>query len=163
MRRLIASSLAILALDQVSKVLVRHALRPDAYVAIAGNTLGIRLSENRGAAFGLFQSGGPVLALLTGVAIGFILYYSRRAGQMHRLMTPAFALLLGGALGNLVDRVRFGHVVDFIYVSFWPTFNLADAAITFGVALLAYCLIVAPSPESVPAGESSAAARKSRP
>ena len=139
-------ALAILAADQASKLAVLRMVGPDRYVPVAGSVFGIRLVENRGMAFSLFQSGGPVLMFVTLVAIGVILYYSRRAGQIHRWMLPALALQLGGALGNLVDRVRLGHVVDFLYLSFWPTFNVADAAITIGAGLLGYCLVMAPAP-----------------
>jgi len=137
---------AVLAADQASKLAVLRLVGPDRYVPVAGSVFGIRLVENRGMAFSLFQSGGPMLMLITLVAIGVILCYSRRAGHIHRWMLPALALQLGGALGNLVDRVRFGHVVDFLYLSFWPTFNVADAAITIGAGLLGYCLATAPTP-----------------
>ena len=139
-------ALLILAADQSTKYAVQHLVGPGRYVPVAGSVFGIRLVENKGMAFSLFQSGGPVLVFVTLAAIGVIFYYSRRAGHLHPLMAPALALQLGGAFGNLVDRIRLGHVVDFLYLSFWPTFNVADAAITVGAVLLGYCLVTAPDP-----------------
>lgn len=139
-------ALAIVAADQASKHAVLQGVGPGRYVPIAGATFGIRLVENTGMAFSLFQSAGPVLILVALVAVGAILYYSRQAAGVHPWMLLALSLQLGGALGNLVDRVRLGHVVDFLYLSFWPTFNVADIAITLGAGLLGYCLLVSPDP-----------------
>ncbi len=136
-------ALLVFAADQGSKALVQHTLGAHRYLPLAGEVLGLRLVLNKGAAFGLFASGGPVLLGVTIAAIGVILYYSRHAGHLHRWVLPAFALQLGGALGNLLDRLRLGSVVDFIYVSFWPTFNVADIGITAGALLLIYCLVTA--------------------
>ncbi len=139
-------ALVVVAADQASKVAVLQGVGPGRYVPIAGATFGIRLVQNTGMAFSLFQSAGPVLIGVTLVAVGAILYYSRRAAGVHPWMLLALSLQLGGALGNLVDRVRFGHVIDFLYLSFWPTFNVADIAITLGAGLLGYCLLVSPDP-----------------
>ncbi|MBI3947787.1 MAG: signal peptidase II [Armatimonadetes bacterium] len=148
-------ALAVLAADQGSKALATRALSPGELVPVVGRALGVRLSTNTGAAFSLFPAGGPALVALTVAAIGVILYFyfSGRAERMHRLMLPALALELGGAAGNLADRLRFGHVVDFIYTSFWPTFNVADIGLTVGAVLLAYCLIVSTEKEPSVRGE----------
>lgn len=142
-------ALLVLLADQATKAWAQHVVGPHRYIPIAGEVLGIRLAMNRGAAFGLFTSGGPLLVGTAVVAVAIILYYSRRAGHLHPWMLPAFALQLGGALGNLLDRIRLGSVVDFIYLSFWPTFNVADIALTLGGMLLGYCLITA-RPEGEP-------------
>lgn len=135
--------------DQASKVFVCRSLSMGEFVSLVGSVFGIRLTANTGAAFSLFASGGTLLIAITLIAIGMILYYARRVSHAHRLVLPALALQLGGALGNLVDRVRLGHVIDFIYTSFWPTFNVADVAITVGVGLLCYSLLVCPEGKAV--------------
>lgn len=137
----------ILAADQGSKSVMQRRLADGEYLALAGQTFGFRLAANTGAAFGMFATSGPVLALVTFIAIGVMLYYSWHAIQTQPLLPGVFALLLGGAAGNLVDRVRLGHVVDFIYLSFWPTFNLADIAITAGAILLCFHLLRTPRDE----------------
>ena len=130
---------AILVADQVTKWLVRTrlalgetwmpwpALSPFARVVHWTNT---------GAAFGLFQNGGmvfTVLAILVSVAIIYYYRNTERAGWLVRL---ALAMQLGGALGNLIDRLTQGTVTDFISLGTFPVFNLADASISLGVALL---------------------------
>ncbi len=144
--RYLCLSLLLVALDQASKHAVLQWVGPGRYLPIIGSTFGIRLVENRGVAFSLFASAGSFLIPLTLVAIAAILYYARRAAGVHPWMLLALSLQLGGAVGNLVDRIRYGYVVDFIYSSFWPTFNVADIAITLGAGLLAYCLLVSPDP-----------------
>ena len=119
--------------------------------------------ENTGAAFGIFAGGGSLTALLlitfTLLAIGVIIYYLHIA--ISHLTAAGCALILGGALGNLHDRILHGHVVDFIDIHWgahhWPAFNIADTAITTGALLFAIGLIFEPpappppsdSPESV--------------
>ena len=144
--RYLCLSLLVVAADQASKHAVLQGVGPDRYLPILGSTFGIRLVENRGVAFSLFASAGSFFIPLTLVAIAAILYYARRAAGVHPWMLLALSLQLGGAVGNLIDRLRYGYVVDFLYLSFWPTFNVADIAITLGAGLLAYCLLVSPDP-----------------
>ena len=95
---------------------------------------------NTGAAFGLFKDLGTVFVLIALVVVGAIVYYSRRLTRGQWLLRTALGLQLGGALGNLIDRVRLGHVIDFIDVGIgntrWYTSNLADVSIVVGVILL---------------------------
>lgn len=156
-------ALFVVLADQVSKAIATRAVGPGEWVPLLGGVFGIRVSTNTGAAFSLFPTGGPVLVVLTVIAIAVILYFAQHAEKMHRLMLPALALELGGAIGNLVDRLRLGHVVDFLYTRFWPTFNVADIGLTVGAVLLAYCWIVGADKTSSPnrRGPSSAAGRLS--
>ncbi|MGA2112062.1 MAG: signal peptidase II [Anaerolineales bacterium] len=129
----------ILALDQVTKWLVRtrlalgetwtpwEALSPYARVVHWTNT---------GAAFGLFQNGGMVFTVLAIVVSAAIIYYYRSTEHASWLVRLALAMQLGGALGNLIDRLTQGTVTDFISLGTFPVFNLADASISLGVALL---------------------------
>lgn len=142
-------SLAILALDQASKWMVLLALEPYEVVALMPN-VNLTLMFNEGAAFSFLAGAGGwqrwlfvLLALIvSGVLVGWLL----RLRPTERLHAAALALVIGGAVGNLIDRALLGHVVDFIqvYLPFiplalfnpWPAFNVADSAITVGVVLL---------------------------
>lgn len=139
-------ALAVLVVDQWTKHLAETSLagRPP-YVVIPG-FLDLIHVENTGVAFGLFASGGSragvvALTLLGLVALALVLYYFWRTPETNRLVLVSLALILGGAVGNLLDRVMSGSVTDFIdvYVGeyHWPTFNAADSAITIGIVLLA--------------------------
>ena len=125
---------AVLAADQVVKALVTASLERGEERALVA---GIKLvnTRNSGVAFGQLQGGGAIVAIVIAVALcGLLAYFARHARR--RLMWLPTGLLLGGALGNIVDRIREGAVVDFVKVPYWPAFNVADAAITFGVVIL---------------------------
>ncbi|MCX2727693.1 signal peptidase II [Thermomicrobium sp. 4228-Ro] len=129
--------------DQFTKALVLAYLGPngsiDAVVLIPG-LLRLFYVENTGAAFGLFQGRNPILAVLA-LGVVLVLVVTFRYLTSTSLGAVALGLQLGGAIGNLIDRFRHGFVVDFIDLSFWPTFNVADSAITIGVLLLLVLLI----------------------
>lgn len=125
----------VLAADQVAKAAVEANLVPGELVEVLG-PLELTLTHNRGVAFGLAGGAGLGLIAVTLVALGLIVYlFARDPGR--RGMWLATGLVAGGALGNLADRVFAGEVTDYIAVGSWPPFNLADVAITCGVALLA--------------------------
>jgi signal peptidase II len=92
--------------------------------------------RNTGIAFGIFPGRLEVVSLLTAAAVIWMLTHFARSGSRHMLFPVALGLLIGGSVSNLFDRVRNGYVTDFIHVSHWPTFNLADSFIVVGVALL---------------------------
>ncbi len=98
-------------------------------------------TRNPGGAFGLFQSWAGLLTVITVAVVVVIVLLTRRGVPLHPLAGTALALQLGGALGNLIDRLRLGYVLDFIDVRVWPVFNIADSAITLGVLLLVGYLI----------------------
>ncbi|ACM06304.1 signal peptidase II [Thermomicrobium roseum] len=133
----------VLVVDQLSKALVLTFLAPGAphaEVVIVPGFLRLYYVENTGAAFGLFQGKNPLLAFLAfGVVVALVVWF--RELVRFWLGALALGLQLGGAVGNLIDRFRHGFVVDFIDFSFWPTFNLADSAITIGVLMLLYVLL----------------------
>ncbi|MEE8224911.1 MAG: signal peptidase II [candidate division NC10 bacterium] len=140
-----AIALTITILDQLSKFYVEQTLRLGQIIPVIPSFFNLTLVLNPGAAFG-FLSGAPAairdpfFTTISILAICFILYYRSRHRQMHLLPSVSLACILGGALGNLVDRLRLGMVVDFLDVYYgayhWPAFNLADSAITVGVALM---------------------------
>jgi len=134
-------ALAVVIADQVTKQLAVHYLRTGNVVPIIGDILRLRYTTNTGSAFGLFQDQGFVLTIIALVVVGVIMFYYRRLPGHMLLVRISLGLQLGGAIGNLIDRLHYGSVVDFIEFVLWPIFNIADAAIVLGVALLAYYLI----------------------
>ena len=135
----VAIVLGVVALDVLSKVWAVHELA-DAPISIIGDTVDLRLARNTGGAFSLFQAFTPLLAVLAIVVAFFLVRAVRRADDT--LMLVALSLVLGGAIGNLIDRMfrapgfMRGAVIDFVHVSRWPTFNVADSAVTIGAILL---------------------------
>jgi signal peptidase II len=137
---LAATAAVVLALDLVTKLIAANGLEAGHSIPVVGDLVRLTLVHNSGAAFGLFPgSRGPFVAFSI-AAIGLILLLYLRLPGRSRLELAAMGALLGGALGNLVDRLRAGVVVDFIDIGLgtlrWPVFNLADIAVTGGVALL---------------------------
>lgn len=125
----------VVALDQGAKALVESQLVPGQHVEVVG-PLEIVLSHNQGVAFGLASGAGAALIALTLAALAFVGYLFAREPTRPG-MWVAVGLLAGGALGNLADRLRADAVTDYVAILSWPPFNLADAAITVGVILLA--------------------------
>ena len=143
MLRYLWLSAAVIALDQVTKWLAVKYLLGRAPVVLLP-VFDLQLVYNSGAAFGLLDDAGgwqnAFFVLIALAVSGFIVHLLRRL-QVHEVQTAvAFGLILGGALGNVVDRLRQGYVVDFIHWFYrdwhWPTFNIADSAITIGAVLL---------------------------
>ena len=97
-----------------------------------------------GAAFGILQNAGPLLVVTSIIGMATILIYLFNPGFAHPLMRAGLALMLGGAIGNLIDRIVSGRVVDFLKVPHWPAFNFADSAITIGVLLLLWAMLQEP-------------------
>jgi len=122
--------------DQLSKWVVRAAFSPGYSVPVIPSVLHLTYVQNTGAAFGLFPGYAGALMILAAAVVGWIVLELRRQAPRTKGGQLGLLLILGGAIGNLLDRLRFGYVVDFIDLRVWPVFNLADSAITIGVALL---------------------------
>lgn len=137
-RRAAAVALTTVAADQAVKALVRATIERGEEVELP---LGIQLVNvrNRGIAFGLFADGGALLVIFALAALAALLVFFARHRDRPLVWLPT-GLLIGGALGNLIDRTRDGAVTDFVDLPLWPAFNLADVAITFGVLTLLYVL-----------------------
>jgi signal peptidase II len=133
---------AVVALDQVVKALVEANLVTGERVGVLG-PLELTLSHNSGVAFGLASGGGGVLILFTVAALAVVGYLFAR-DPARSGMWVAVGLLIGGALGNLADRVLEGAVTDYVDFLAWPPFNLADVAIVAGVLLLALLYAIQP-------------------
>jgi signal peptidase II len=125
---------AILA-DQVTKHVVSSQLALGDKIDVVG-PFSIHHLQNSGIAFGLFASATGLVIALTTIAVGWMLAFFARSGARHPILPAALGLVIGGSVSNLVDRVRLGHVTDFLDLRFWPAFNLADSFIVIGVAIL---------------------------
>ncbi|MGJ3244082.1 MAG: signal peptidase II [Opitutales bacterium] len=140
--------LIILGLDQVTKIWIQHTLPegtygPDGWIPVLPGLLYWVHVHNTGAAWGLFADGALFLAGLAVIVLALLFRFRRALDLGHRYNQVVFGLIVGGILGNLVDRVLYGHVVDFIDVHLplinyrWPAFNIADSGICVGVLLYA--------------------------
>ena len=131
----------VIVIDQFTKHLVNLHLPPYASITLLENFVHFSHVRNPGGAFGVLSWVHPkFFIVISGLAIGVVFVFFASLEKSQRLPATALSLILGGAVGNLIDRVRFGSVVDFIDVHWhslkWPAFNVADAAITIGVFLL---------------------------
>lgn len=139
------TALLVVVADQLTKMWIRSALATGASFPETGLFRLIHV-HNSGAAFGLLQGQSFPLTLagLFGIVV-LLLFFFLFSGRLtffdNRLSKPALGLILGGIIGNLIDRIRLGYVTDFIDVGIWPTFNIADSAITVGVILLGYYIL----------------------
>ena len=134
--RAIATAAVVLALDQATKQIVASSLGRGASVDVFPG-LELTNTRNRGVAFGALEGSAVIVALLIGVVLVLLLaYFTANAGR--RWLWLPVGMIVGGALGNLVDRAHEGAVIDFIDPIAWPAFNLADSAIVVGVGVLLY-------------------------
>jgi signal peptidase II len=137
---LAAVALAALGADQLTKSFVTSGLALNEEVHVAG-PFSIHHVQNSGIAFGFFASATSLVILLTAIAVVWMLYFFARSGSRHPVLPVALGLVIGGSLSNLIDRVRLGHVTDFLDFTYWPAFNLADSFIVVGVAALLLALV----------------------
>jgi signal peptidase II len=141
---LVLLPILIVVLDQMLKVVMVRWIGPESTPhrwELAGSFLAFEYLENRGAAFGIFPNQTEMLTVLsTGIAAAGIALMWRES-RAHPFMAIAIGMVVGGAIGNIIDRIRLGYVVDFIAVGVWPKFNLADATITMGVVLLLWSTV----------------------
>ncbi|MDX6729760.1 MAG: signal peptidase [Baekduia sp.] len=130
--------LVVVLLDQVTKALVRGgiAVGEEDSVLPAVSLVHVR---NTGVAFGAFSGGGIIVVVLVAAALAALLFYFVTHVETRLVWLPT-GMLLGGSLGNIIDRVRDGAVTDFVKLPAWPAFNVADMAITFGVLVLLWVI-----------------------
>ncbi len=134
-------ALAVIVVDRLTKAWVMATIEPGTAIRLVGDALRLIYSRNDGALFGLLGSAAPVMAVVSLGVIGLIVWYHARSGR-SLLLSSALGLLLGGAIGNLIDRIQLGYVVDWVdmgigTVRFW-TFNIGDSAITCAILLLLF-------------------------
>jgi signal peptidase II len=136
--------LSIVVLDQLTKTIVDRTLLLHQSIPVIDNFFSLTYIRNKGAAFGILAHSAAalrlaVLIIFSLVAIGFVISLIRRLPESERWLTVSLAFILGGAFGNLIDRVCYGEVIDFLdfyWSTFhWPAFNVADSFITVGVVM----------------------------
>ncbi|RJP27098.1 MAG: signal peptidase II [Candidatus Omnitrophota bacterium] len=158
---IIAVALSIFVIDLLTKIWAFHSLQPPTCIHIIPGFLRLLYGENPGIAFGLFQDHGGILHILSPIAfvVLLIIVYKQIAEvRMDGWYLVMFSLLIGGAMGNIANRLYSGYVIDFIDVYYqeyrWPTFNVADSALTIGVVILIAKLLFWKQPTSAirPAG-----------
>ena len=130
---------AIIVADQVAKALISGAFPLGSTTDVVGDLVRVAPNANSGALFGLFQDQALLFGALSVGVLALIVAYHARSGDAGAIMSVALGLLLGGAIGNLVDRFRLGYVLDFVDMGLghlrWYTFNVADAAISASIVL----------------------------
>jgi signal peptidase II len=141
---LLVVSALVLILDQATKLYIDRSLPLHSSITVINNFLNITYLRNKGAAFGILANSAyrlPFFILVSAVAVLVIFVAVRRLREDQKFAAVSLALIFSGALGNLIDRVRLGEVIDFLdahwFEHHWPAFNIADSAICVGVALLA--------------------------
>ena len=132
---------SVVFFDRITKIFFSNNLALQESWPVIRNFFHMTLVHNTGIAFGLFKNAGVVFIVIPAIAVillGYnIYYYKNNEEKLSRLYIVAFSLILGGAVGNLIDRILFGYVVDFIDFQVWPVFNIADSAITIGAVIIA--------------------------
>ena len=147
-------ALAVFLLDQGTKALVEGSMRPGESITVIPGFLSITHIRNDGGAFGIL-GGSPLVLLIGSVVAVVIVIWMLLTGRPSRLTTLGCGLILGGAAGNLLDRLSTGEVTDFVHFSFWYVFNAADAAITVGVAALLFSALRPGKADQQPASDQS--------
>ncbi len=154
--QLLTVALPVTALDQATKALVMAFLEKYRTVPVIPGFFNLTHIYNPGGAFGFLASQGTAVRnifffAVSWLAILLVLYFFWRTPRSHRMLSTAFAMILGGAMGNMIDRIRLGHVVDFLdfYIGrhHWPSFNVADSAITVGMVIFVWHLLFRKIPD----------------
>lgn len=132
----------IVFFDRVTKIFFSKVLGLGESLPLVRGVFHMTLVHNTGIAFGLFKNQGVVFIIIPIIAVVLLvynIYYYRQSGEtLSRIYIIAFSLILGGAIGNLIDRILYGYVIDFIDFRVWPVFNIADSAITIGAVVIAF-------------------------
>ena len=146
----------VILVDQVSKALILNNLPMHQSVNVIEGLFDITHIRNPGGAFGLMANMSAatrmfVFLFLSSLAVGLLFYLYIKTPKTHSFLATGFAMIFGGAIGNLIDRIRFGNVVDFLdfYIGkyHWPAFNIADSAITIGIFIFVFHLLFKKMPE----------------
>lgn len=154
--KLVVFAGVIILLDQITKALVLRYLPFNKNLPVVEGFFNLTHIHNPGGAFGLMANLSPTLRsivflFISSLAVGLIFYFYKKTPARYTWLTAAFALIFGGAIGNLIDRIRFGIVVDFLdfYIGnlHWPAFNIADSAISIGIGIFLYHLLFKKMPE----------------
>jgi signal peptidase II len=147
---------AIILLDQATKEIVLRSIPVNTTIPVVDGFFNLTHIHNPGGAFGLMANLSPtmrsiIFLFVSSLAVGLIFYFYKKTPQRYAWLSAAFALIFGGAIGNLIDRIRFGRVVDFLdfYLGnlHWPAFNVADSAISIGIGIFLCHLVFKKMPD----------------
>jgi len=133
--------LVVLFFDQLSKYWVQKSMLPRDSIPLIPGVFHLTYVQNTGAAFGFLRGKTLFFIVVALLVLVFIIFLAPRLSRARPLLRLVFGLLLGGALGNLLDRIRLGYVIDFLDFRIWPVFNIADMAIVVGVCFLVWEII----------------------
>lgn len=139
--RFLGISMAVFAVDRITKIAATAALASGQSVPVAPNIFHLTIVRNTGAAFGLMKDQRLFFIFISILAIVFSIQYIWKNRDAGFIALLAFGLITGGALGNLLDRIKYGYVIDFLDFRIWPVFNIADSAISIGVVLLSWLIL----------------------
>jgi signal peptidase II len=146
----------IVIVDQITKALILKSMPLYHSVPVIPGFFNITHIQNPGGAFGFLANQSSnlrtiVFLLISSLAVGLIFWFYKNTPKTHPWLANAFAMIFGGAIGNLIDRIRFGKVVDFLDIYLgdlhWPAFNIADSAISIGIAIFIFHLLFKKLPE----------------
>lgn len=137
---------AIVVIDQITKYIAKTKLISLNNIDIISGIFSLSYVENRGAAFGIFKNNKLILVVFTSIVTFLMLYYLFKNKNMNKYIKISIILIIGGALGNLIDRIFLGYVVDFLHLYIegifdFPVFNFADISIVFGTIILSFNLL----------------------
>jgi signal peptidase II len=130
---ILSTSLIIVFLDQLTKFLIKQNFQLNQSLPIIKNIFHLTYVTNTGSAFGLFKGFNIIFILISIIVVIIILYYLKKIKNNEKFLQFSVGLLLGGTIGNLIDRLSYGYVTDFIDFRIWPVFNVADSAVTLSV------------------------------
>ncbi len=132
----LSAALFVIFLDQLTKLLIRRSFQPNESVPMISSILHLTYVTNTGSAFGLFRGFNLIFIIFSIIVVIAVFYFIRQAKENRKALQLSLGLLMGGTIGNLVDRLLYGYVTDFIDFRVWPVFNVADSAVTVSVIFL---------------------------
>ncbi|HHY70922.1 MAG TPA: signal peptidase II [Thermoanaerobacterales bacterium] len=142
-------TILILVADIITKYMVQRAMEPYESIPVLKNIFHITYVQNTGAAFSILKGKTLFFTVVSFAAILLIVYILIKYPIKEKVYGIVMAMILGGAVGNLIDRLRYGYVVDFLDFRIWPVFNIADCAIVIGVLILTYLITFHPEFQSL--------------
>ena len=128
-----STALIIILIDQITKFLIKTSFQLNQTLPIINNIFHLTYIHNFGAGFGILQHQRFILVFVSIIVVGFIFYYLDKIKEKERLLQSLIGFILGGTVGNLIDRIIYGYVIDFLDFRIWPVFNFADSFVTIGV------------------------------
>ncbi|TCO78968.1 signal peptidase II [Marinisporobacter balticus] len=131
----------LVILDQIAKYMVKNRFEVGESIPIIKDVFHLTYVQNIGAAFGILENQKIFFVMITVLVISGIIVFIRTQKNIHKIVLFSLSLIVGGAIGNLIDRVKLGYVVDYFDFRIWPVFNIADTSIVVGAILLSYYLI----------------------